>query len=32
MDQRKLLSLVQYANHDGERRDFINEYFGAIKS
>ena len=27
-DQEKLLALVQYANHDGDRKRFIDEYFG----
>jgi ATP-dependent DNA helicase RecQ len=27
-DQRKLLAMVQYANHDGDRKQFIHEYFG----
>ena len=27
-DQRKLLAMVQYAKHEGDRKQFINEYFG----
>ena len=27
-DQHKLLAMVQYANHDGDRKQFINQYFG----
>jgi len=27
-DRRKLYAMVQYANHDGERKGFIHEYFG----
>jgi len=27
-DQRKLYSLVQYANHEGDRKAFIHDYFG----
>ncbi|MGI9430127.1 MAG: RecQ family ATP-dependent DNA helicase, partial [Bythopirellula sp.] len=27
-DRRKLYSLVQYARHEGDRKDFIHEYFG----
>lgn len=27
-DQMKLLSLVQFARHDGDRRDFLLQYFG----
>ncbi|MEO1235431.1 MAG: RecQ family ATP-dependent DNA helicase [Planctomycetota bacterium] len=26
-DRRRLLALVQYANHDGDRRAFLNDYF-----
>jgi ATP-dependent DNA helicase RecQ len=29
-DQRKLLSMVQYANHDGDRKQFIHTYFGIV--
>jgi ATP-dependent DNA helicase RecQ len=29
-DQRKLLSLVEYARCEGNRKDFIHEYFGLI--
>ncbi|MEM7627674.1 MAG: RecQ family ATP-dependent DNA helicase, partial [Planctomycetota bacterium] len=28
-DQQKLYALVQYARHDGDRRAFLNDYFGA---
>lgn len=28
MSQSKLLALVQYANHEGDRRKLIHEYFG----
>ncbi len=27
-DQRKLLAMVQYANHEGDRKQFIHDYFG----
>lgn len=27
-DQRKLLAMLQYVKHDGDRKQFINEYFG----
>ncbi|MCA9266455.1 MAG: ATP-dependent DNA helicase RecQ [Planctomycetales bacterium] len=27
-DQKKLYALVQYANHEGDRKQFIHEYFG----
>jgi ATP-dependent DNA helicase RecQ len=27
-DQMKLLSLVQFARHEGDRRDFLLQYFG----
>ncbi len=27
-DQRKLYTLVQYANHEGDRKAFIHDYFG----
>ena len=27
-DQHKLLAMVQYANHEGDRKQFINNYFG----
>ena len=27
-DRRKLYTLVQYANHDGDRKAFIHDYFG----
>ena len=27
-DQRKLLAMVQYAKHEGDRKQFINQYFG----
>lgn len=27
-DQRKLLTMVQYAKHEGDRKQFIHEYFG----
>ena len=27
-DRRKLLAMVQYANHTGDRKAFIHEYFG----
>jgi len=27
-DQQKLYALVQYANHDGDRQAFLNDYFG----
>ncbi len=27
-DQQKLYSLVQYAKHEGDRKEFIHEYFG----
>ena len=29
-DQRKLLAMVQYAKHEGDRKQFINEYFGVV--
>ena len=29
-DQRKLLSLVEYARCEGNRKDFIHEYFGLL--
>ncbi|MBB6430062.1 RecQ family ATP-dependent DNA helicase [Algisphaera agarilytica] len=31
-DQMKLLALVKYANHDGDRKAFLNEYFGIEKT
>ena len=31
MAQSKLLALVQYANHDGDRRELIHKYFGVIE-
>ena len=27
-DQRKLLAMLQYAKHDGDRKEFIHDYFG----
>ena len=27
-DQQKLLSLVQFIQHEGDRKDYLNEYFG----
>ena len=30
-DQQKLYALVQYAKHDGDRKAFLNEYFGVTK-
>ena len=27
-DQRKLLAMLQYAKHEGDRKQFIHEYFG----
>ena len=27
-DQQKLLALVQYANHEGDRKEYIHSYFG----
>ncbi len=27
-DQRKLLTMLQYAKHEGDRKQFIHEYFG----
>ncbi len=27
-DQQKLLAIVQYAKHDGDRKEFLNAYFG----
>ena len=27
-DQRKLLAMMQYAKHDGDRKQFIHDYFG----
>ena len=27
-DQEKLLAIVQYARHDGDRKDYLNSYFG----
>ena len=27
-DQEKLLAIVQYAKHDGDRKEFLNTYFG----
>jgi ATP-dependent DNA helicase RecQ len=29
-DQKKLLQLVRYANHEGDRQQFLNEYFGIV--
>ena len=29
-DQFKLLTMVQYANHEGDRKQFIHEYFGLV--
>ncbi|MEM9419504.1 MAG: RecQ family ATP-dependent DNA helicase [Planctomycetota bacterium] len=31
-DQMKLLALVKYATHDGDRQAFLNEYFGIEKA
>ncbi|MEO0513736.1 MAG: RecQ family ATP-dependent DNA helicase [Planctomycetota bacterium] len=31
-DQQKLYALVQYANHDGDRKAFLNDYFGVADS
>jgi ATP-dependent DNA helicase RecQ len=31
-DQKKLYALVQYANHDGDRKKFLNAYFGVQKN
>ncbi len=28
-DQQKLLTMMQYAKHEGDRKQFINDYFGA---
>lgn len=30
-DQQKLLSLVQFIRHEGDRRDFLRDYFGLPK-
>ncbi len=30
-DQQKLMSLVKYARHEGDRREFLNAYFGIKK-
>lgn len=30
-DQQKLYALVQYVNHEDDRKDFLNEYFGVAK-
>ena len=30
-DQHKLLALVQFIRHEGDRRDFIHDYFGQMK-
>ena len=27
-DQEKLLAIVQYAKHEGDRKEFLNSYFG----
>ena len=27
-DQEKLLAIVQYAKHEGDRKAFLNSYFG----
>jgi len=29
-DQQKLYALVQYVNHEGDRKGFLNDYFGII--
>lgn len=29
-DQQKLYALVQYAKHDGDRKAYLNEYFGVV--
>ncbi len=31
-DQQKLYALVQYVKHEGDRKDFLNEYFGVAES
>ena len=31
-DRRKLYTLVQYANHDGDRKQFIHDYFGLLRN
>lgn len=31
-DQEKLLAIVQYAKHEGDRKDFLNAYFGLAQS
>ena len=31
-DQQKLYALVQYTKHDGDRKAFLNEYFGIEKT
>ena len=30
-DQQKLLALVQFIRHEGDRKDYLNEYFGVAK-
>lgn len=30
-DQKKLYALVQYVQYEGDRKDFIHEYFGCIR-
>ena len=29
--QEKLLALVRYANHEGDRRELLHEYFGVTR-
>ena len=29
-DQKKLLAMLQYVKHEGDRKQFIHEYFGLI--
>lgn len=31
-DQQKLYALVQYVNHGGDRKEFLNDYFGVKKA
>lgn len=31
-DQQKLLALVQFIRHEGDRKEYLNEYFGVAKS
>lgn len=31
-DQQKLLALVQFIRHEGDRKDYLNEYFGVVES